>query len=45
LWLETYKPQFGHVFWFRTPLDLPAGTVIKGVPASAKVALLPKPQM
>jgi hypothetical protein len=45
LWLETYKPQFGHAFWFRTPMDLPAGTVIKGVPPNAKVALLPKTQL
>jgi|SRR5215472_12893899 hypothetical protein len=44
LWLETYKAQFGHAFWFRTPLNLPAGTVIKGVPSNAKVALLPKSQ-
>ncbi len=41
LWLENYKPQFGHPFMFRTPLMLPAGTVINGVPVAAKVALLP----
>ncbi len=40
LWLENYKPQFGHAFMFRTPLMLPAGTVINGVPQAAKVALL-----
>jgi hypothetical protein len=41
LWLQNYKPQFGHAFQFRTPLALPAGTVINGVPAAAKIALLP----
>jgi len=41
LWLQNYKPQFGHPFFFRTPLALPAGTVINGVPVTAKVALLP----
>jgi len=41
LWLENYKPQFGHAFMFRTPLMLPAGTVINGVPAAAKIAMLP----
>jgi hypothetical protein len=41
LWLQNYKPQFGHPFFFRTPLALPAGTVISGVPPAAKIALLP----
>jgi hypothetical protein len=41
LWLENYKPQFGHPFMLRTPLMLPAGTVIHGVPEAVKVALLP----
>jgi hypothetical protein len=41
LWLQNYKPQFGHPFLFRTPLTLPAGTVVNGVPATAKIALLP----
>lgn len=40
LWLENYKPQFGHPFRFRSALALPTGTVIQGVPAGAKVALL-----
>jgi hypothetical protein len=42
LWLEDYKPQFGHPFLFSTPLDLPARTVIRGVPAGASIALLPR---
>ncbi|MBV8845425.1 MAG: cytochrome c [Bryobacterales bacterium] len=45
LWLDDYKPQFAHPFLFRTPLDLPAGTIISGVPAGSKVMLLkPGPQ-
>ena len=41
LWLQNYKKQFGHPFLLRTPLDLPAGTMIRGVPAGSSVALLP----
>jgi hypothetical protein len=41
LWLQPYKPIFGHPFWLRTPLALPAGTVIRGLPAGAAVDLLP----
>src|SRR5579863_6841764 len=41
LWLSDYRPQMGHSFLFRTPLKLPAGTVIHGVPADAAVVLLP----
>jgi hypothetical protein len=41
LWLQPYKPAFGHPFWLRVPLALPAGTVIRGVPAGAVVDLLP----
>jgi hypothetical protein len=40
LWLLNYKKQFGHWFLLRTPLSLPAGTVIRGVPHDATVALL-----
>ena len=41
LWLENYKKQYGHPFLLRTPLELPAGTVIRGVPPGGSVALLP----
>lgn len=41
LWLQPYKPAFGHAFWFRVPLPLPQGTVIRGVPSGATVELLP----
>ena len=40
LWLMNYKKQYGHRFLFRTPLHLPAGTMIRGVPKNASVALL-----
>jgi len=41
LWLQDYKMQFGHPFLFRTPVNLPARTVIRGIPPGAKIALLP----
>jgi hypothetical protein len=41
LWLQDYKAQFGHPFLFRTPITLPARTVIRGIPPGAKIALLP----
>jgi hypothetical protein len=41
LWLQNYKMQFGHPFLLRMPLQLPAGTVVLGVPVGATVALLP----
>ena len=41
LWLRDYKAQFGHPFLFRTPLNLPARTVIRGIPPGAKIALIP----
>ena len=41
LWLQDYKMQFGHPFLFRSPIILPARTVIKGIPPGAKIALLP----
>lgn len=41
LWLQDYKMQFGHPFLFATPLNLPARTVIRGIPPGAKIALIP----
>jgi hypothetical protein len=40
LWLMNYKKQYSHWFLLRTPLTLPAGTVIRGVPRDATVTLL-----
>ena len=41
LWLDGYKAQFAHPFMYRNPLELPAGTVISGIPPGTSVALLP----
>jgi hypothetical protein len=41
LWLYEYKDSYRHPFLFREPIELPAGSVIKGVFADAKIALLP----
>jgi len=40
LWLQPFKPAYSHPFWFRTPLSLPRGTVIRGVPPMTTVSLL-----
>ena len=45
LWLEPFKPAFSHPFWFKKPLNLPAGTVIRGVPARASVQMLSGPSI
>jgi len=42
LWMDDYKPLYAHVFLFRKPLELPAKTMIRGVPAGSKVSLLPR---
>jgi mono/diheme cytochrome c family protein len=41
VWFQNYKPQFAHAFLLRSPLALPAGTVIRGVPEEAKIGLAP----
>jgi hypothetical protein len=41
LWLYEYKDSNAHPFLFRKPIELPAGTVIRGVAHGAKVLLLP----
>jgi hypothetical protein len=43
LWFQNYKQGFDHPFLLRQSLDLPAGTVISGVPATDSIALLPAP--
>jgi len=42
VWLDEYKEQFAHPFLFRAPLELPAGTVISGIPPGATIFLLPE---
>ena len=41
LWLHDYNERFQHPFLLRKPLQLPAGTVIRGVPPGAVVDLIP----
>jgi hypothetical protein len=41
LWLYEYKDDYRHAFLFRQPVDLPAGTVIRGVPMDAEILLMP----
>ena len=41
LWLSDYNPQFAHPFLLRAPLELPAGTVISGIPKGVSMVLLP----
>ena len=41
VWLDGYSKQFDHPFLLESPLPLPAGTSIHGVPTGAVVALMP----
>ena len=41
LWLQPFKPAYSHAFWFRNPLTLPKGTVIRGIEPGSAVDLLP----
>jgi hypothetical protein len=42
IWLYEYSEKTRHPFLFRKPIELPAGTVIRGVAADTKILLLPK---
>jgi hypothetical protein len=41
LWLYEYDDRYQHPFLFREALDLPAGTLIRGVSGNSQIALLP----
>jgi mono/diheme cytochrome c family protein len=41
VWLYEYKSEHKHAFLLRTPLTLPAGTIIRGVAPGASIILLP----
>lgn len=41
VWFEHYHAKFAHPFLYRTPVELPAGTKIHGVPQGSTVLLLP----
>jgi hypothetical protein len=43
VWLYEYRNAYRHPFLFRRPLPLPAGTVIRGLPAAASIRLLSVP--
>ena len=40
LWLQPFKPEYAHEFWFRQPVLLPKGTVIRGIPGGAEIQLV-----
>jgi hypothetical protein len=41
LWLLPFKKAYAHPFILKNPLNLPRGTVIRGVPPGASLSLLP----
>jgi len=41
LWMLPFKADYAHPFYLRAAIKLPIGTVIRGVPARASIALLP----
>lgn len=41
VWLRDYDPKYGHPFLLRTPLLMPPGSVIRGLPAGSSLVLLP----
>lgn len=41
IWLYQYDDRYRHPFLFRKGLNMPAGTVIRGVPSDARILLIP----
>ncbi len=41
LWMLPFKPDYAHPFPLRSPLSLPKGTVVQGVPPGVSLMLLP----
>jgi len=41
IWFQNYKKQFEHPYLLRHPLELPAGTMVRGVPAGDTIVLIP----
>jgi hypothetical protein len=41
LWLYEYDSRFPHPFLFKRALELPAGTLIDGIPPAAIIHFLP----
>jgi len=42
IWIYNYKPKFDQTYYFRKPLNFPAGTKIETYPANGSLALLLK---
>jgi hypothetical protein len=40
LWIYEYRDTFRHPFLFSKPVSLPAGTVVRGIPADASIMLI-----
>ncbi len=43
VWLYEYRNEYGHAFLLEKPLELPAGTVFRGIPAESSLDLIPPP--
>jgi len=43
IWLYEYRNRYRHPFLFRSPITLPSGTVIRGLPSGATLTLLQVP--
>lgn len=41
VWFYQYDERYRHPFLFKSPVMLPAGSIIRGIPASAAISLLP----
>lgn len=41
LWMFPYKAAYAHPFLLKTPVVLPKGTAIRGIPSGAEIVLLP----
>jgi hypothetical protein len=39
VWLYNYQPRYGHPFLLRTPIELPHGTVLRGIPPESRIDL------
>jgi hypothetical protein len=42
IWIYDYKPKYDQTYYFRQPLEFPAGTKIETYPAGGSLALLTK---
>ncbi len=40
VWLYEFRDKYRHLFAYRVPLELPAGTEIRGVPGEARVIII-----